>query len=256
MNDKDHILNDLSQPLDPSRVSKRTGAGSRQLSYLETYDVINHLNSIFGYDGWSDYLTGIERIGPTLWRATVRIEAHIGDTLVTHSDTGIGVHTKESNEEIEKAVKEAASDALKRAARKFGDQFGNCLYDKSAPEHNAGRPAPQQQRPPQQQQRPPQQRPQQAAPQHRSTPATQPPADAMQPEQWETIQRTAKSLWGDNWGSELNRHKKAITTNQFKDMSHAEAEQVLSKLRGFVDAQATAPVAADDDDSDPFGEGA
>lgn len=257
MNDKQDILQALSQPLDPSRVSKRQAAGSRQLSYLEAYDVINHLNSIFGFDGWSDRLESIERINDNLWRATVTITAHIGDSVVTHSDTGIGVHIKTSNEEIEKAVKEAASDALKRAARKFGDQFGNCLYDKDAPEHRVGqRSTPQ--RPPQQQQRPPQ-RPQQAAQQQRSqqrsTPVAQPPADAHTPEQWDAIQRTAQSLWGDNWTNELNYHKKSITTNQFRDMSKAEAQQLLDKLRGFVDAQDSAPAPADDD-SDPFGDNA
>jgi DNA recombination protein Rad52 len=150
------ILEELRKPLDPTRVAKRAGAGNRQLSYLETYDVIDTLNRIFGYGGWSDRVLEIAPVNEHLWRATVQLEAYIGDRLVTHSDTGIGVAKGTSTEELEKCVKECCSDALKRAARKFGDQFGNCLYDKHAPEHGTQST---QQRPQQAQSRPAQSTP-------------------------------------------------------------------------------------------------
>jgi len=145
---RETILGQLARPLDPSRVAKRSGAGSRKLSYLESYDVIDHLNLIFGYDGWSDRVQEIAQVNEHVWRATVELIVEIGDRTVIHTDTGIGICKGASTEEQEKAVKECVSDALKRAARKLGDQFGNCLYDKEAPEHNGRNapPAPQQPR--------------------------------------------------------------------------------------------------------------
>jgi len=131
------ILHELAQPLDPRRVSKRTGAGSAKLSYLETHDVIDRLNAIFGYDGWetsTDTLTPVgPREAPVGYTATVTITARFSDTrTVRHSDVGWGTVRKM---DCELGAKEAVSDALKRAARKFGPQFGNDLYDKDAPEH-------------------------------------------------------------------------------------------------------------------------
>lgn len=161
--DTPNILDELGKPLDPKRVAKRDGAGSMKLSYLETYDVIDTLNRIFGYDGWSDRVLELAPVNENLWRATVELSAWIGERLVTHSDTGIGVSRGGKSEETEKCVKEAVSDGLKRAARKFGDQFGNCLYDKHAPEHGGT-----QQRPLSTQQRPAHQ----AQPQRQSTPVS------------------------------------------------------------------------------------
>jgi len=133
----EEILTELHQPLDPARVAKRAGTGTMQLSYLPGYDVIENLNRIFGYDGWMSRVVSIEAVaGAKLWRATVQIEVRIGERWLTRGDVGIGVHRSDKSEEIEKAVKEAVTDALKRAARTLGNQFGNCLYDKEAPEHN------------------------------------------------------------------------------------------------------------------------
>jgi len=134
-NTREEVLNALSQPLDVQRVSKRSGAGSKSLSYLESQDVIATLNRIFGFDGWSDRVLAIEPVNENVWRATVEISARIGGEWITHSDTGIGLTRSQKAEEVEKCLKESVSDALKRAARKFGDQFGNCLYEKDAPEH-------------------------------------------------------------------------------------------------------------------------
>jgi DNA recombination protein Rad52 len=139
----EEILVALRKPLNARRVLKRKGAGGQELSYLATPDVIQKLNEIFGEDGWMDRLLSIEPVnanvgGAMMWRATVSVEARIGDRWIQHADTGIGVARGKSGispEELEKCIKEAVSDALKRAARKFGDQFGNCLYDKDAPEH-------------------------------------------------------------------------------------------------------------------------
>lgn len=139
MKEPQQILDQLKQPLDATRVKKRQGAGSKSLSYLETHDVIAHLNTVFGFDGWSDFVMEFTQQPAdkgALFRAVVCIEAKFGaDRFVKKTGVGVGVARSNSVEELEKAQKEAESDALKRAARKFGEQFGNSLYEKDAPEH-------------------------------------------------------------------------------------------------------------------------
>ncbi len=136
---RQEILDELKQPLEATRVAKRKGAGNMELSYLQGYDVISSLNEIFGFDGWSDRLISLDFVADVgkgeMWRASVEISVMIGERAVAHADTGVGISRSKNAEEIEKAIKEAVTDALKRAARKFGDQFGNSLYDKDAPEH-------------------------------------------------------------------------------------------------------------------------
>ena len=49
----------------------------------------------------------------------------------SHEDVGYGTaENPKKGAAIEKAKKEAVSDARKRALRLFGDALGNCLYDK------------------------------------------------------------------------------------------------------------------------------
>jgi DNA repair and recombination protein RAD52 len=136
MNQQD-ILKALAEPIDASRVKQRDGAGGKKLSYIEAYDAIDTANRIFGYDGWSHSLEGYEHdTANKLFYARVTVRAQIGTVFVSHGDIGVGVYSKGTQQEVEKAIKEAVSDGLKRALRAFGDQFGNSLYDKLAPEHN------------------------------------------------------------------------------------------------------------------------
>lgn len=136
-----HIFDCLKQPLDVNRVCKRQGGGSRQLSYIESHDAIATLNKIFGYDGWSFELLHFQEIPVSngkIYRQTVRLLVWFEGREITREDVGVGVATSKSAltaETIEKGLKEAASDGLKRAARTLGEQFGNSLYEKDAPEH-------------------------------------------------------------------------------------------------------------------------
>jgi hypothetical protein len=50
--------------------------------------------------------------------------------MVNREDVGHGIAAGTSSEAIEMARKGAVTDALKRALRSFGNQFGNSLYDK------------------------------------------------------------------------------------------------------------------------------
>lgn len=129
-------IQQLLEELAPERVATRQGAKQMTLSYVEGYDVINTLNHIFGFDGWSHLVDTPELVERTEDDALI-----FGTTCtiivdgVPHRDVGIGIADNPTKHEIEKAYKEAATDALKRAARALGNQFGNSLYDKNSPLH-------------------------------------------------------------------------------------------------------------------------
>ena len=134
-------LEELSKPLDPKHVKKPSGSFGPKGDYLEGWHVINEMNRIFGFDGWSytidltrDALEKDDTKGQ--WQAaytcvcTLTVETDKGN--VVRQDVGFGSgFAKQVGDAIEGATKEAATDALKRAARTFGNPFGLALYDKS-----------------------------------------------------------------------------------------------------------------------------
>lgn len=137
------IVDALKADLDPARVKTRSQSGT-SLSYLEGYDVIDTLNRIFGFGGWDMFVRDIAfqaEAGPNGgYRATVEI-CTMGDKTgasVCRADVGFGIVQGKDTarpEAYEMAVKTAVTDAMKRAARTFGAQFGNSLYDKDSPLH-------------------------------------------------------------------------------------------------------------------------
>lgn len=153
----DEVLDDLGQPLDRGRVKQVDTGGGRKADYLETYDIINAANRIFGYDGWSYRIIG----GPSYMEAAGVYTAEVEVTVMDVRRADIGTNTlvqprngppQPSHHEM--SMKGAVSDALKRALRSFGAQFGNDLYDKT-PDAQQGQQAGAA--------RPPQARPQQQA---------------------------------------------------------------------------------------------
>ena len=153
----------LSAPLDRSRISSRE-QGRSKVNYLQSWVVINEANRIFGFDGWQrqtlfcDCVTQSERmIGPkdstkpqkpgwgVTYIARVRITVSAGSHgLLIREGTGAG-HGIDSDLGLahESAIKEAETDAMKRALMTFGNPFGLALYDKSlsqvkGPEDPAG----------------------------------------------------------------------------------------------------------------------
>ncbi len=133
------VTQKLSEPLDPSLVSRRKGRGNRQFAYVEGRTAIDQANRIFGYGGWGHEVVGevvlreIDNVDPKTGEVT-RIRAYSATVKVTvpgaPSRTDVGFHTvaEENGEGHETACKGAVTDALKRALRTFGDQFGNALY--------------------------------------------------------------------------------------------------------------------------------
>lgn len=129
----------LTGPLDSAHVKAREQAG-RQLSYIEAYHAENEANRIFGFDAW-DRTTELHLIGErevdgkhrVYYRAKVRILVRAPDgTTVVREGCGYGSGIdRDLGQAHESALKEAESDAEKRALKTFGNPFGQALYDKS-----------------------------------------------------------------------------------------------------------------------------
>ena len=118
-------IDELKKPLAASNVSSRQGPGGKALSYVAGFYVIETANRVFGFDGWSYEVQSFREVGKGVI-AHVRVTVQTINGPVIREDVGWG------QDDPEKAVKEAVTDALKRALRTFGDQFGNSLYDKDA----------------------------------------------------------------------------------------------------------------------------
>jgi DNA repair and recombination protein RAD52 len=135
-------LASLNQELDSSRIKTRE-KGNINLSYIEGFDVIDTANLIFGYGNWSYLISKLEQVSQeqnhnqnyvVCYKAVVKLivkdENHTKSIFRQDVGFGSGV-AKTLNDAHENAGKEAVTDALKRAMRSFGNQFGNSLYDKS-----------------------------------------------------------------------------------------------------------------------------
>jgi DNA repair and recombination protein RAD52 len=134
----------LTAPLDAEHVKEREQAG-RTFSYLEGWKVIEEANRIFGFDGWTRQTVEMKcvaererKIGKekrdgfgVSYIAKVQIVVLAGVTQITREGIGAG-HGIDSDLGLahESAIKEAETDAMKRALMTFGNQFGLALYDK------------------------------------------------------------------------------------------------------------------------------
>lgn len=150
-------VKELQAPLARANVKERTQAG-RSLSYIEAYHAENEANRIFGFDAWDreTKLTLIsehaksDKFGNEQWRvyyrAKVRITVRTPDgQVVVREGCGYGSGIdKDLGQAHESALKEAESDAEKRALKTFGNPFGQALYDKkqSEVEEAPAKPAP------------------------------------------------------------------------------------------------------------------
>lgn len=134
---KPETVRELEKPLDPKHVKAPSGSFGPKGDYLEGWHVINELNRVFGFDGWSytidltrDDLSRAE--GKDQWQAAYTCVCTLTVGGAVRQDVGFGSgFAKQIGDAIEGATKEAATDALKRCARTFGNIFGLALYDKS-----------------------------------------------------------------------------------------------------------------------------
>jgi DNA repair and recombination protein RAD52 len=135
---------DLGAPLSASNVKGRK-QGGRQVSYIEGWKVIEEANRIFGFDGWTRETIDIKcvaeisrEIGESKapghgvsYIAKVKVVVFAGDLSVTREGVGAGHGIdRDLGQAHESAIKEAETDAMKRALMTFGYPFGLALYDK------------------------------------------------------------------------------------------------------------------------------
>jgi DNA recombination protein Rad52 len=140
MMDVNKICEQLDSKIPREAVSQRSAGGAQKLSYLETWYVIDRLNKVFGNLGWNSETVENVNVGTyvsnrgdalPVYRAKVRITVYLPDgTTRFREGTGWGCDKSAQNPH-EMAAKESESDALKRAAMKFGMSMGLALYDKS-----------------------------------------------------------------------------------------------------------------------------
>lgn len=141
-------INSLSAKLDAGHVKTRE-QGKSKVSYIEGWHAIAEANRIFGFDAWDretlDTRMVTERetvIGRgTKWEkpgfavaytARVRITVRAGAAIVTRDGCGYGSGIDaDIGSAHESAIKEAETDAMKRAMMTFGNPFGLALYDKT-----------------------------------------------------------------------------------------------------------------------------
>jgi hypothetical protein len=135
----------LSAPLDRSKVKQRD-QGRAKVSYLEGWQAIAEANRIFGFDGWQRETIAVDcvnqsersigRDGRSGWSVTytARVRITVGATdagplIREGSGAGHGIDI-DLGQAHESAIKEAETDAMKRALMTFGNPFGLALYDR------------------------------------------------------------------------------------------------------------------------------
>lgn len=140
----------LDAPLMASAVKQRQQSG-RNLSYIEGWHAIAEANRIFGFDGWTREAVETRlvaererKIGPATdrdgnpkpqkdgWGVSyvVRVKIVAGTVIREGIGSGHGIDV-DLGLAHESAIKEAETDAMKRALMTFGNPFGLALYDKT-----------------------------------------------------------------------------------------------------------------------------
>lgn len=131
-------MTEYDKKIPRSAVKERQG-----LSYVDQHYVISRLNEVFGHDGWSFRKVSGEwvhfpahtgeknRRGKDLYFAAYECTVEIEALGCVRQGSAVGHTTTTSYGECAHfTIGEAETDALKRAARLFGQTFGLALYDK------------------------------------------------------------------------------------------------------------------------------
>jgi len=135
----------LAAPLDRANVRQRE-QGRGKVAYLEGWQVIAEANRIFGFDGWQRQTIAVRCVSQAerpigrdqkpgwgvTYTARVRVTVTAGGRpplIREGSGAGHGIDV-DLGQAHESALKEAETDAMKRALMTFGNPFGLALYDK------------------------------------------------------------------------------------------------------------------------------
>jgi DNA repair and recombination protein RAD52 len=137
----------LAADLNTKNVKQRSQSG-RQVSYIEGWHAIAEANRIFGFDGWERATIDMKcvaenerQIGAQKapgWAVTYTAKVRVvvagkdGQPGLVREGYGAG-HGIDRDLGLahESALKEAETDAMKRALMTFGNPFGLALYDKT-----------------------------------------------------------------------------------------------------------------------------
>ena len=117
-------------------LSSRPGPGNKKLTYLSGEGVTRTLNEVFGFDGWNLEVKNTTREQCVKDDKSRFHVAYTATVRLTHrrsgaykEDCGAADATDRAmGTAIANALKASITDALKRAARHFGDKLGNSLY--------------------------------------------------------------------------------------------------------------------------------
>jgi recombination DNA repair RAD52 pathway protein len=140
----------LAEKLSTDKVKTRNQAG-RSVSYIEAWQARAECNEVFGFEGWDSETLELRLVSErdvmigkneaqnkpgypghgVSYVCKVRVTVRAGDCLVVRDGVGAGHGIdRDLGQAHESAVKEAESDAFKRAVINFGWRFGLALYDK------------------------------------------------------------------------------------------------------------------------------
>jgi DNA recombination protein Rad52 len=133
-------LQELQEPLSSQAVKIRSQSG-RNFSYIEGWYAISEANRIFGFDSWNQEIIELKcvsererKIGKDQkdgWGVSYVASIRINVSGIKREGVGAGHGIDvDLGQAHESAIKEAATDAMKRALMTFGNQFGLALYDK------------------------------------------------------------------------------------------------------------------------------
>lgn len=132
----DAQIKELEKKLSPDSIKTRK-QGGKELSYIEGWRTIDEANRIFGFGNWTrETVELIENCSPTKNRndnSVVSFRAKVRVTACGIVREGVGFGSGISfdiHDAYEGAIKEAETDAMKRALMTFGNPFGLALYDK------------------------------------------------------------------------------------------------------------------------------
>jgi DNA repair and recombination protein RAD52 len=136
-------IDQLSAPLSRDVVKMREQGGSK-FSYVEGWHVIAEANRIFGFGAWTSITSEVRCVAEVErtvgskalpgWGVTyiAKVVIILPGENISRDGWGAG-HGIDVNRGLahESAVKEAETDARKRALMTFGNPFGLALYDKT-----------------------------------------------------------------------------------------------------------------------------
>lgn len=129
----------LSGKLNARHVKHRQAVNGMTLAYVEGWHAIAEANRIFGYDAWDRQTMTLKCVWEgrkgnhetCSYIARVRIKVRAGESIICREGCGSGHGNRPSRGEAhESAIKEAETDAMKRALATFGNPFGLALYDR------------------------------------------------------------------------------------------------------------------------------